>query len=219
MSFLGTLGKFLGPAAGIAAAPFTGGASLIPTILGGAGAAVGAMGQGAAENRGAKTAAQLDRDVLAQRSASDYEQALENRAKLEMDRRTADAKARQDAFVQSLRSALALNFSPAARPEGVANISFVGKGIGEQGQAAAAEMSRQAMLRLLNGEKFDPLPAVERFTPSALPQASTWEKVAGILAPSLTAAGAIAKAANRDEGDQPTYGGGLSPSVWGRIRF
>ena len=58
MGFWSGLGKVLGVAGAGIAAPFTGGTSLsaLPAILGAGGAALGALGQSAATNRGAAAA-------------------------------------------------------------------------------------------------------------------------------------------------------------------
>ena len=201
MSIWSRIGKGLLAAAPIVAAPFTAGTSLsaLPAVLGGAGAVVGALGQGAAQNRGAQTAATLDRDVIAQKAAAEYENAQQNRAKLDLDQREEAARLQSDAWKKALQSSLALNWSPATRPQGVANISFVGKGIGEQGKTAAEALNRAVTLKLLEGEKFKDLPALERFTPSELPKASTWEKIANILGPSLSIAGKLVKSKQDDD--------------------
>ena len=60
MGFWGTLGKIGLGVGGAIAAPFTGGASLIPTLIGAGGAAAGAISQGQAHNRGEKFGGQLD---------------------------------------------------------------------------------------------------------------------------------------------------------------
>lgn len=174
-------------------------------VLAGAGAVASAYGKSSAQNRGAHTEAQIDRDVIAQRAASDYENAQQNRAKLDLDRRDEAAKLQADAWKKALTSSLALNWKPANRPEGVPNISFVGDGIGVQGRAAAEALNKAVMLKLLSGEKFDQLPPLQRFTPAPIPEASTWEKIAGFLGPSLTVAGAIAKASKSAGGGGWTY--------------
>ncbi len=60
MGFWSTLGKIGLGVGGAVAAPFTGGASLIPTLIGAGGAAAGAISQGQANNRGEKFGGQLD---------------------------------------------------------------------------------------------------------------------------------------------------------------
>src|SRR5690242_1894677 len=121
MSFLSSLGKILGVAGGVAAIPFTGGASatMLPAILGAGGAAVSALSKGAAQNQSAKTAATIDQAQLAERANSDYNNQLLQRAQLEMQQQEADQNAKANAFKTALHSALGLNFTPAARPSGV----------------------------------------------------------------------------------------------------
>lgn len=64
MGFWSGLGKVLGVAGGALAAPFTGGASLIPAIAGAAGAGIGAIGQAKAQNRGEQFGGQMDLERL-----------------------------------------------------------------------------------------------------------------------------------------------------------
>lgn len=75
MSFLGTLGKIALGAGGAIAAPFTGGASLaatLPSIIGAAGAGLGAASQASASNRGTQIDAALAQQREQDQQGQDY---------------------------------------------------------------------------------------------------------------------------------------------------
>lgn len=81
MSFFGKLGKILLGGAGIAAAPFTGGASLAGTIggiAGAAGSALGSAAQASASNRGSQLEAEVVRESLDQaRQREAFDQSMQ----------------------------------------------------------------------------------------------------------------------------------------------
>src|SRR5262245_42604291 len=87
MGFLSGLGKVLSIGGGIAAAPFTGGASLIPAIISGAGAIASGIGSGRAAGRVQETGINQNQDLVRQRAAALLEQALQNRAQLDTQQR------------------------------------------------------------------------------------------------------------------------------------
>lgn len=89
MGFLSGLGKIGGLIGGIAGAPFTGGASLLPTILGGVGAASSVLGKqqegkAAGANQQAQTQQAQDRNALALYQAQ--QQAQNTAAQTDLDR-------------------------------------------------------------------------------------------------------------------------------------
>lgn len=133
--------------------------------------------KGAQDDRNARDIAAANRDRLAVTQANAYEQALENRADLELKQRAADAAAREAGFKGALRAAAIQQWQPAARPNGIPTIAFAHK----PDTAALPEYERQMMLRLLNGEQFDDLPPIERIRLSEPSQSSTWEKISGGL--------------------------------------
>lgn len=190
-----------GTAATGAAAGGGGLMATLPTVLKGGAAIANAVGGAATANRGAAEGAQLQRDSLGLGAANAYENALLNRADLDLKQRDFARTSETDAFQKALRSALALNFSPVARPDGVPTVSFVGKGIGDQGRMAAQTLSDKMLQRLKTGEQFETLPAPERYTPAPAQGASTTEKLMNILGPSLTVAST------------------LSPNIWSKLRF
>ena len=167
---------------------------MIPAIIAGAsllGKLFSGGAKGAEQSRNDQNNFLAERDRTMAQAMAQREQALENRAQLDLTQRSADSNARQAAYENLLKGDRMLNFTPASRPHGVANISFV-HGPGALGKQAIDEMSRQAILKQLNGEKFDPLPTIERFQPTDLKQPSTLEKLGGILGLGLQGFGAVA---------------------------
>lgn len=205
MGFWSGLAKIAGPVAGLAAAPFTAGATL-PLVLGAAGSAVGAAANGAAQNRGAQNALNMDRDQQRLQAQTANEQALENRGRLELDTQQADRTSQADAYMKALKSALALNMGDVSmnRPQGIPEFRFSGgprpSAIGAQGKQAAELLNAQALQKLMNGEQHTPLPALQKFEQTPEKKASIWEKIAGFAAPALTAAGQIMGRGDDDEG-------------------
>jgi hypothetical protein len=155
-----------------------------------AGQAVGALGQSMTQNRGMQTAANQQRDALGIQAQNSYQNALLNRAQLELAQKQDQRTAQSDAYQKALRSAVLLNWSPVARPSGVANISFV-PNVGSEGRSAAETLNRQAQMALLNGEDLSPLPTIDKYQVTATPQPSTLEKLTNVLGPGLTLAGIL----------------------------
>jgi hypothetical protein len=219
MGFWSGLGKILGPVAGIAAAPFTGGASLIPTILQGAGSVVGAMGGASTANRGEQDRQNLTRDQVRVQEAANADRGLLDRAALEIKQRDAERAAQKEQFAMALRSALAMNTKDASfsRPQGIPMISFAGgarpSALGAQGREAASLANNQALQALMNPQTFAAPAAPERVQMSEPSKASFWEKLAGPVGMGLTIAGqgldARNKPAAQPQPQQPLPGGGL----------
>jgi hypothetical protein len=158
-------------------------------IAGGAGAALAGAAKGKADDRAAADKYGLDREQLGLTAAQINERALADRARLDLDQHAQSLKSGESAFQNALRASVVQNFKPAARPNGVANISFIGGGPSAGAKAAAGAMEHEAMQRLLTGEQFAPQAA---FSPYALqsaagPQkAGTLENVMGILGTGLS---------------------------------
>lgn len=170
-------------------------AMAIPAIA----SAIGKIGHGGAKGKEQErmTAADyaLQRDRLGLTGYGQYENALQDRAKLDLLQRQFAQDSQKNAFQNALRSSLVGGWAPATRPSGVANISFVGKGFNTPtAQAASSEMDRQSLIKLLDGEKFDALPSLSPYhfsSPEQMPGASTTEKMMGILGLVGTAAGPL----------------------------
>ena len=152
------------------------------------GRGVTGMAGAATENRGEANKEQLTRDSIAASAARDYENALQQRAKLVLDQQEAAQRESADAYKQALYSALAKNmqdvsFDRSGFRSNVPDIHFSGgsrpSALGEEGRQAAALMNNQALQRLMNPSKPAELPEVEKFTPTAPKEAGFWESLAG----------------------------------------
>lgn len=169
--------------AGLVAAPFTGGASLGLTALGGLGSAATGAAKGAEADRASQANYGIQRDQLGLNAAATNEQALQQREQLELQRRKQALESGTSAFQNALRAATVSGFKPAARPRGVSNISFVGNAP-TLARPAAQAMDREAMLRLLEGEKYAPMADYKPYqlsSPEEMKKASTLEKIMGIV--------------------------------------
>ena len=202
MSFLSLLGKIGKTALGIGAAPVTGGMSLIPGLIDAGGSVLGALGSASSHNRGEQEQAQLNRDAISERAMSDHENALLNRADLEMKQRQMDAQTREQAYRQAMRSQYLKSYHPAERPDGVPMIHGSFNTVSPDMINTAQEMEKQAMLRMLNGEKFDSLPTLEKFTPTPFQGPSTFEKIANIAGPSLQTLSVLHKLQGQNQQSQ-----------------
>ena len=172
-------------------------------VAGGVGSALTGAAKGKESERTAADDYGLRREQLGLTAAQINERALADRARLELDQRAQAVKSGESAFQNALRASVVNNFKPAARPGGVSNISFIGGGPSQAAQAAATAMDREAMVRLLEGDKLTPQAA---YTPyqlasSATPQqAGTLEKILGIAGTGLSGYSGILKDLKR-----PTY--------------
>jgi hypothetical protein len=157
MGFWGALGKGLGIAGGALAAPFTGGASLIPTIMGAAGAGLGAISEGKAKNRGEKFGGQLD-----------LERAL-------LEREMGNMRSGGDAW-RRLQAAQRTK-SPGARPQ-LSPYSVAPRQATGAELSGADAMTREVMARLQRG------PMEAQVDPDLL-DSGWFERIAGYASPVL----------------------------------
>ena len=158
---------------------------MLPLILGGISLAsklFGGGSKGMEDARLKQDQANALRDQTAERAMFDRERALQDRSKLEMDQLTQQSKSASDAMKRALFSQYLGGWTPAGRPDGVPMIRGGFNTIPQGSAEAAKEMERQAMLKLMaGGDKFSQLPAMERFQATPLSQASTKEKIFGML--------------------------------------
>lgn len=183
-----------------------------PNVLSSIGRTIGAGTDQAAQNRGAETEAQLFRDQIAMQAQRDHESELVRRAQLEMEQKGFDTKFREDAGNSAIRASAIQNWKPAARPDGVANISFAGAP-GEGGMQAAKEMERQALIRQLQGGNLTAPPTLDpKYNVSAVKQAGTMEKIGGFLSPAFSIGGAIAAGA-QGLSRKPKFIGDVDPNA------
>lgn len=210
--------------------------ALTSTALGAAGSVIGAMGQSAAANRGEKDTLNIHRDQTALQGISQFENAQQQRALLEMKQREEQRIAQEQAYKLAMRSALAKNtqdaaFNTSGFHSNVPNISFSGgarpSALGPEGREAAAVMNNQAMQQLMGPPPLTTLPTQERFQQSEPTKASIWEKLAGPVGLGLTAVGAGLDARNKgvpaiatDVNDVPPAAQPpINPSIFRNVRF
>lgn len=203
MGFWSKLGKGLLGAAGVIAAPFTGGASLatvIPAVAGAGSAVLGAMSDSAAANRGAATDVALTQDQQRLQGMRHNEDAVMGRADLELRRRDDTRTGTNNAFRNAVRAAIGKNIQDVsfARPPGAEGRGMKGglrpSALGEEGRAAMALMHDKAMRELMTDPQYSQLPEIERFSPSAMPKPGFMEKVLGPVGLGLGAVNTVAGA-------------------------
>lgn len=214
MGWLGTLGKIASVAGVGAAAPFTGGSSLaaLGPILGAAGTIGGVLSKAAgssAAGRAHETNLLTDRDRVALERFRSMQEAQNQAARTDLERKQFSEaaplnRARQAALAGALMNYKPTRVSVAGIPD--AQISG-GTHLGEAGRAGLAEMQKQALVRLLAGEKGESFKGGNLLNApelSPLPTRSGWEKVAGILGTIGSLGGAVAPFL-------PRGGGGYTP--------
>ncbi len=182
MSWLSTLGKVLGTVGGVAAAPFTGGASLIPTIAGVAGAGLGAISSAKANNRGEKFGGQLDIEQLLMQRDQQYQQ--------QQIAREQEGRAGQSDAWRKLLSAQH-TISPAAHTS-LSPYSVAPRAPTGAETSGADALTQQVLARLQGG---NPISPVTQRTPQIDPKllnAGAGENITGWLSALLPAAGMMA---------------------------
>lgn len=155
----------------------------------------------------------IARDRTALDAVGERERALEERAMLELKQRELDAKTRADGYGQTLRSQYAQSWSPASRPSRVPQTSGGFNTVPQSTRDFAAQYEQQAMARALQGQKFDALPPVERFVPTAVKQPSLWEKITGAAGLGLTATAALKAAMDHAGMNEDPYSGVPQPGA------
>jgi len=185
VGFWSTLGKIGLATAGIAGTPFSGGTSLAATLPMIAGTAASSIASGIQANREKKNKNAADQAAFNLQERNAAENALQNRAGIDLQQRAFSQGAQTDAYKKALQSALAMNVQDAkiSRPPGMNQFNFTGglrpSALGEQGKLAAETMNKLAMEKLMNGEKFAPLPALERTAAPEYKNAGFWENLMG----------------------------------------
>lgn len=199
MGFLSGLGKILGIGGSLAAAPFTGGSSLawLPAALGAGGAALGALGQGQAQNRGAQFGGQMDlsslllsRELGQAGLQGDADQDFFNQ---NLMREQEGRASRNDAMRSLMGAGRVLN--PGPRPQ-LSPYSVKPREFSDTERQGAQAMQAEVMSRLQGGNA---LPQVERRQvnigmPTVDPrllQPGAMENISSWLAPILSGLGAF----------------------------
>ncbi len=127
MGILSTLAKI----GGVAAAPFTGGASLALSALGGVGDVLGKQQQGAAQGQAAQATAQQNQDRNAIGLYGEQQGAQDKAAQLDLQRKGYDATSRSAAGKQALLAMLLGDYKPPqVSVPGIQNATFSG-GMGD----------------------------------------------------------------------------------------
>lgn len=185
MGFWGSIGKGLLGAVGLGAAPFTGGASLATILPGAIGSVAGGLAKGAEKGRESQNTAANDAAKFSLQERAGHEQALENRAGIDLRRKADSREAQGDAYSKAMRGAYGMHVQDvhANRPAGVPTIAFSGgmrpSAYGQEGRDASKTLNEQAMKALMDGEHFDALPEMERTQPAAYKGPGFWENVLG----------------------------------------
>jgi hypothetical protein len=202
MGFWSTFGKIALPAASIAAAPFTGGSSLLGLLgtggkavadiigkagpaIGAAGSALGAASQGAATNRGQEFSGQALLEQLLQQRDSQFQNQTIAR---EQEGRASGT----DAWRKLLASQRTL--SPSTRPS-LSPYSVAPRQATDTERQGASAMSAEVMARLQGGNPMAPVTQRPLAMDPSLLQAGGLEKTSGWLAPLLTFLGQQKKVA------------------------
>lgn len=224
MGFWGTLLKVGG---GIAGAPFTGGASLIPALASAGLDVAGGLASGMTKDRAGQNDAAQQAAMFKLQEARGAEDALMNRQALDLRQRQFGQESQTDAYKKAIMGALAKNLQDvsATRPAGIPTISFGGgarpSALGAEGRAAGDLLNKQAMQSLLSGQKFDQLPPIERLSAPQYKGAGFWENLlggAGAVGKALSGAGAIQQQSTFQDKIQKMIeellkGGGTPPYV------
>jgi hypothetical protein len=183
---------------GIAAAPFTGGASLaLPAVLEAGGSMLSAGANASASNRGAQIEAAIEQERLRQQQQRDYRDALVQR---EQEGRASAT----DAFKKMQQATYLIHrgdYNPATvtsqgQPMQLASFGFGPRASTETELTGSHALRNEVMQRLQGGNQIPEVQAPTPFTidPKLL-KGSIWEKLAGIAGPALATYGA---ATNKD---------------------
>lgn len=164
-----------------------------PAIMAGAGL-LGKLFSGGsksmANSREQQNMANMGRDRTASDAIADYERALQERRRLEMSQRELDGKTRDTGYRQGLHAQSVQNWQPAQRPDRIATVRGGFNTIPQASRDFAQQFEQQATVRALQGEKFDAMPAPQRFRPTPVKEASLWEKMSGAIGLGLSGVGA-----------------------------
>ncbi len=181
MGLWGTLGKIGMAVGGAAAAPFTGGASLLPTILGAGGAALGAISQSQAQNRGEKFGGQIDLERLLMERERNHQTMQINREQ--------EGRASSSDAMRKLLGATHL-LSPGSRPQ-LSPYSVTPRAVTTQEMRGSGALIDEVLKRLEGG---NPIPQVTQrplgVDPNLL-NAGLLEKITGVASPALGIASRI----------------------------
>jgi len=198
MGFWSGLGKVLGAVGPLVAAPFTGGASLaaspilktIGKVASIAGPIASGLAAGSQKGREGENTAASDQADFRLRESNFNEDNQISRADLDLRQRGDARTGQSDAYKKALQSALGMNIKdfeidPSSLPAGVKLLKTSGglrpSAMGAEGKAAHAAMNKMAIEKLLAGEQYDKLPALERTLPAEYKKPGLFENITGAV--------------------------------------
>lgn len=223
MGFWSSLLKIAAPVASIAAAPFTGGTSLLGLTgtaakvaqLGAAG--LGAVANTSASNRSTNADYDLKQQEQQQNQQRDYWSALNNFYNAQMQREKTNSTARAD-NVRQLQQAeyIANNTANYTPKNGLPSYGF-GPHAATSNEIAGANTLKDEIMARMGKDAVPEFQAPTAPTPFTIDpkyrSAGTWEKIAGLASPFLAAAGTGAdptKKRTTVPGSAPSYYGGVA---------
>lgn len=200
MGFWSALGKGLLGAGGAIAAPFTGGASLIPTILSTAGSVASAASQGRAQGRAQEAGINANQDAMKLRAAQMMEDALQGRAGLDLQQKQFALNAPQARARNSVKGDLLANGQDVSIDAGPRiKIPTITGGLrpsmfSDNSRQLGQQMSRDALLGQMQGDQFEKLPApnIPSITPT--PQSGKLDTILNALGMAGAGAGVMNEA-------------------------
>jgi hypothetical protein len=157
--------------------------------------------KGMEQGRESTNNANVSRDRTIADAIAEYERAQQGRAKIDIDQRTQDLDTRDQGYKQTLHAQSLKNWQPAQRPSRIPMVRGGFNTIPEESRKFAGDFEQQAMVRALQGQKYAPMPAQERFRPTPVKEPSLWEKIIGITGLGLQGAGAIKGLMNKNAGE------------------
>jgi hypothetical protein len=192
MSILSTLAKI----GGVVAAPFSGGASLALTGMGTLGDILSKGAQGAASGRQQEALFQMQQDALRNQQYTTAQNAQTQAAQTDLARKGFTETARSSRAKQALVGDLLQNLQDVnINVPGIQTAQISGglrpSAMGADSKASLAEMVRQAILAQQTPDQFQGGQILAQPGVTALPQASGWEKLAGVLGTAGSLAGGL----------------------------
>lgn len=146
----------------------------------------GSLAKGKEAGRAGQNDAAQARAEFALRQALGNENAVQGRARLDLESRELSRKFQNEDFRNALLGAYGKNVQDVSmvRPKGIPTMSFTGgarpSALGAEGRTAADVMYRKAMEHVLTGENFDALPPIERVAAPEYKGPGTMENILGI---------------------------------------
>src|SRR5262245_9670802 len=213
MGLLSTLAKI----GGVAAAPFSGGASLALTALGGVGDVLGKQQAGAAQGQASQAALQQGQDRNAVDLYGQQQNAQDKAAQLDLQRKAYDTQSRSAAGKQALLAMLMSDYKPSqVSVPGVTNATVSG-GMGDtirnnpQILSLLKSIADKGVMDQATPNTFTGGDLVKAPTLTPLPQQSKTNSILNTIARIAQIGGAVAPMIPMGKGG----GGPANPGDWG----